>query len=75
MRQRVFSFLDDLGLVAAIEWQVNGFQHSADMQCQLDLPEEESDLTWEEWTVLFRILQESLLNVLCDSSGTEVRDQ
>jgi len=67
------ALLDDLGLVAAIEWQVNEFQQRAEMRCHLALPDEEPDLTPKERTALFRILQESLSNVLRHSNATEVR--
>lgn len=66
------ALLDDLGLVAAIEWQVNEFQRRTEMHCHFSLPEEEPDLTHEERTALFRILQESLSNVLRHSNATEV---
>lgn len=66
------ALLDDLGLVAAIEWQVKEFQRRAEMQCHFSLPEEEPELTHEERTALFRIMQESLSNVLRHSNATEV---
>ena len=66
------ALLDDLGLLAAIEWQVDQFQNRTDMRCHLALPEEEPALTQKERTALFRIMQESLSNILRHSNATEV---
>lgn len=66
------ALLDDLGLVAAIEWQVNEFQRRTEMHCHLELPAEEPDLTHEERTALFRIMQESLSNVLRHSNADQI---
>ena len=64
------ALLDDLGLLAAIEWQVEQFQARTDMQCRLVLPEEEPELTQKERTALFRIMQEALSNILRHSGAT-----
>lgn len=63
------ALLDDLGLVAAIEWQVNEFQRRTKIQCHLVLPDDEPDLTLDQRTALFRIMQESLTNVLRHSNA------
>ena len=42
------------------------------MQCHLALPEEEPELTQKERTALFRIMQESLSNVLRHSNASKV---
>lgn len=55
--------LDDLGLVAAVEWATEDFQKRAGISCSLKLPETELDLDEKRSTVLFRILQEGLTNV------------
>ena len=67
------ALLDDLGLVAAIEWQVSELQRKTKMKCHFSLPDEEPNLTDKERTALFRIMQESLSNVLRHSKATEVR--
>jgi signal transduction histidine kinase len=57
--------LDDLGLVAAIEWQANDFQSRTGIQCivRTSLPEK-SGLSAELNTAFFRIFQETLTNVI-----------
>jgi len=68
------SVLDHLGLLAAIEWQINKFQKTHDMVCVAELPENESiALDTKCNTVVFRILQEALNNVVKHSKATEVR--
>jgi signal transduction histidine kinase len=55
----------DLGLHAAIEWQVNEFERRTGIACSLTMDDEQSsfDLDDNRATALFRILQESLTNV------------
>jgi PAS domain S-box-containing protein len=67
------ALLDDLGLLAAIEWQVEQFQLRTDIQCHLTLPDEEPKLTSKERTALFRIMQEALLNILRHSGATVMK--
>jgi signal transduction histidine kinase len=54
----------DLGLNAAIEWQVSEFRRSSGIRC--DLVMEEKELTVDDATAtsLFRVLEEALDNVL-----------
>lgn len=61
----------DLGLNAAIEWQVKEFQRRAGVQCQLLMGEGELALDDTRATALFRILQESLNNVLRHARATK----
>jgi PAS domain S-box-containing protein len=56
--------LDDLGLVAAIEWQIEQFQLRSGLKCHWTNHASEIDLSWERATAVFRILQEILTNVL-----------
>jgi PAS domain S-box-containing protein len=56
--------LDDLGLVAAIEWQVEQFQSRSGIKCHWTNNAEEIELSREKATAVFRILQEILTNVL-----------
>jgi two-component system sensor histidine kinase UhpB len=55
--------LDDLGLFAAIEWQMEEFEKRTGLTCVLKLPQHEFNINAECSTVLFRILQETLTNV------------
>ena len=57
------SLLDDLGLVAAMEWYLNDFKQRAGIDIIFNLPKYELELTDSINTCLFRILQESLTNV------------
>ena len=58
--------LDDLGLVAAIEWQVQQFESRTGIHCHwtTTASETEVELNREKATAVFRILQEILTNVL-----------
>jgi PAS domain S-box-containing protein len=61
----------DLGLSAAIEWQVNEFRRRSGISCDLVL-EEEFAVDDPRATTLFRILQESLTNVIRHANATHV---
>jgi signal transduction histidine kinase len=63
----------DLGLHAAIEWQVKEFQRRTGIACQLHMPEKELKLDDARATALFRILQESLNNVLRHAQAAQVK--
>ena len=56
--------LDDLGLVAAIEWQIEQFQMRSGLKCHLTNDAGDVELSRERATAVFRILQEILTNVL-----------
>jgi PAS domain S-box-containing protein len=62
----------DLGLNAAIEWQVADFQRRSGIFCELVM-EEDVTLDDDRATALFRILQESLNNVIRHAQATRVR--
>ena len=64
--------LDSLGLAAAIEWQMKEFEERSGIPCQTDLPDEPLNLGREPSTALFRILQESLTNVVRHAAATAV---
>jgi signal transduction histidine kinase len=64
--------LDDLGLVAAVEWAGEEFETRTRTKCQLDLPPEDIFIDPERATALFRILQETLTNVARHASATQV---
>lgn len=63
----------DLGLNAAIEWQVKEFQRRTGIECALVMPEAELILDDSRATALFRILQESLNNVFRHARATKAR--
>jgi PAS domain S-box-containing protein len=66
--------LDDLGLVAAIEWQARDFQNHTGIPCELvaDMDNAGPKLGPERSTVVFRIVQESLTNVVRHAGATRV---
>jgi PAS domain S-box-containing protein len=55
--------LDEIGLIAAIEWQAQEFQRNTGIRCNYTLPEESLLLDKPRATAIFRILQEALTNV------------
>ena len=65
--------LDDLGLVAALEWQLKDFEKRTGIRCEFFPPMEEISLDADLSTALFRIFQEALTNVARHSGATEVR--
>jgi PAS domain S-box-containing protein len=65
--------LDDLGLVAAIEWQAQEFQARTGIACELTLPPDDASLDRERSTAIFRIFQEILTNVTRHAKATRVR--
>jgi len=55
--------LDDVGLIAAVEWAAEEFEARTGTRCQLLLPENDSGIDPDRATAIFRILQETLTNV------------
>jgi signal transduction histidine kinase len=64
--------LDDLGPVAALEWQLKDFESRTGTRCELFPPVEEMSIDANVSTALFRIFQEALTNVTRHSGATEV---
>ena len=64
--------LDNLGLKAAIEWQIGEFQTRTGIRCELIAPEEDIALDQDCSTAVFRIFQETLTNVVRHSKATRV---
>jgi PAS domain S-box-containing protein len=62
----------DLGLNAAIEWQVQDFQRRSGIACELSMDEQDFLLDDYRATALFRILQESLTNVIRHAQASHV---
>jgi signal transduction histidine kinase len=62
----------DLGLSAAVEWQVNQFQRRTGIECEIHDEHGEIALPDHCATALFRILQESLTNVVRHANATKV---
>jgi signal transduction histidine kinase len=64
--------LDDLGLIAALEWQAQEFESRTGIRCRVTLPQESLALDSERSTAIFRIFQESLTNVARHAHATRV---
>lgn len=63
--------LDDLGLVPALEWLVNNFTQRHGVACTLSV-DQEVDLPEPYATAIFRIVQESLVNVSKHAQASHV---
>jgi PAS domain S-box-containing protein len=67
------SMLDDLGLAPAMEWHLNEFRKRSGIKISFHEPKEELELPAAVKTGLFRVLQESLTNVVRHSKATMVQ--
>jgi len=64
--------LDDLGLDAAIEWQIQGFAARTKCEYSLDIQEHPYAYDYDRETAVFRIFQESLNNVARHANARHV---
>jgi PAS domain S-box-containing protein len=64
--------LDDLGLLAAMQWQASEFSKRYNIQCKVSMHGEEIALAEELRIALFRIFQEALTNVARYSKASQV---
>jgi len=64
--------LDDLGLVAAIEWQARDWQARAGIECHVKADVGELAACTERDTAVFRIFQEALTNVARHAGASKV---
>lgn len=62
--------LDDLGLVAAIEWQANAFRSRTGIRCDVIIETDDPRIDSEQATALLRICQEALTNVARHAHAT-----
>ena len=69
LRPRV---LDDLGLVAAIQWQAEDYHRRTGIHCDVHSSAEEVPIEREQATALFRICQEALTNTARHSGARTV---
>lgn len=66
------SHLDDLGLSAALRWYANRIQEHSPLSIRVDILGEERDLGETMKIAVFRIIQESLNNIVKHSHATHV---
>jgi PAS domain S-box-containing protein len=66
------SLLDDLGLTAAMEWQLTEFEKRFEIKTNFKSDDTEIKLSESVKTALFRIMQESLTNVARHSKAKKV---
>lgn len=64
--------LDDLGLIAALEWQLDDFQKRTGINYEWISSQKKIRLDEQGATALFRIFQETLTNVFRHADATEV---
>ena len=66
------ALLDDLGLVAAIEWQCQDFQKRTGIPCTCVTSADDIRMEPERVTAIFRICQEALINTARHAQATAV---
>jgi len=66
------TILDELGLIAAIEWQTEEFEKLTNIKCSLILPKDDLELNSDKSTAVFRIFQEALTNIARHSGADKV---
>lgn len=67
------AMLTGLGLVAAVEWEVEQFRERTGIECELLLPTEAPTIDPDRETAIFRILQEALTNVARHAAAQRVQ--
>ena len=65
--------LDDLGLIAALDWQSNEFKKRTEIDCKFHSEIEEQVFEKNVATGIFRIFQETLTNVARHAHASEIR--
>ncbi len=66
------SILDDLGLAAAIEWQLSEYQERAGIRCHFESNTEKLDVKPEISAAIFRVVQEAMTNVVRHAKASNV---
>ncbi|MFB3926781.1 MAG: PAS domain S-box protein, partial [Syntrophales bacterium] len=64
--------LDDFGLQAAIEWQLKEFKKRADIEYRFQPDLVEEDIDPEIRTIVFRVFQETLTNIMRHAGASKV---
>jgi PAS domain S-box-containing protein len=66
------TILDDLGLIAAIEWQVKEFQKRTGIRSRMRSNVEDADIAADKAAAVFRVVQEALTNVMRHAKAKSV---
>ncbi len=69
------TLLDDLGLVAALQWHAGQLRANTGINITIDAPEEIDNLPADIKTGMYRIFQESLTNVIRHANAKKVEVQ
>jgi signal transduction histidine kinase len=64
--------LDELGLVHAIEWQIEGFSKRTGISCKLELEVQTIEIEDTDKIAFSRIFQEALTNIMRHANATQV---
>ena len=65
--------LDDVGLIAAVQWQIDQISSRHNLKINLQTDPEEFEINQEMAVDIFRIIQESLQNVVKHANASEVK--
>ena len=65
--------IDDMGLVAALEWYLKDFEKRSGINCMSELPDENVTFPQDIALNVFRIIQESLTNVYKHADAQSVK--
>jgi len=65
--------LDDIGLSAAIEWEIEQFRERTGIACELIFSPEDIVIDRERSTAIFRIFQETMTNIARHAGATKVK--
>jgi len=67
------SILDDLGLIPALEWQLQEFQKRTKINCEKKLSDKNINIEKNLSTAIFRIFQETLTNIVRHAKAKKVK--
>ncbi|MFA6467850.1 MAG: PAS domain S-box protein [Bacteroidota bacterium] len=67
--------LDTLGVIGGLQWQAEEFERRTKIRCTVSVPVHEITLDVKLSTTLFRVIQESLTNIMRHSRATQVNIQ
>jgi len=66
------AMLDDLGVAAALEWEMEEFERRTGIGCELTVEPKEIDIDPDRSTAVYRIFQEALTNIARHAKATNV---